>query len=91
MTGPEIERYGNYPETDRSQRIISGKRVYICGDASGKYRGLFAAFFSGLCCADAIIEEAHRSWLDDKISEFHIDTSETETMPAEFTDRSKEF
>lgn len=89
--GPEIERYGNYPETDRSQRIISGKRVYICGDASGKYRGLFAAFFSGLCCADAIIEEAHRSWLDDKISEFHIDTSETETMPAVFTAQSKVF
>lgn len=88
--GPEIERYGDYPNMTQNKPRINDKNIYVCGDASGKYRGLFAAFFSGLCCADAI-ETAHQSWLDKKISEFHINTSETSRMPTAFTAQSKVF
>lgn len=88
--GPEIERYGDYPDITQSLSRINGKNIYICGDASGKYRGLFAAFFSGLCCADAI-ETAHQLWLDEKISELHISTSGTTKMPTVFTAQSKVF
>jgi len=88
--GPEIERYGDYLDTMQNRPKINGKNIYVCGDASGKYRGLFAAFFSGLCCADAI-ETAHQLWLNEKISEFHINTSETTKMKMAFTAQSKVF
>ena len=86
--GPEIERYGGYPDTDPNQLLTNGQNIYVCGDAAGKYRGLFAAFFSGFCCANAI-EAAHMAWIDEKIAQFHIDTSETERMPTVFTAQSK--
>ena len=88
--GPEIERYGNYPDTDSNQSLVSDKNIYVCGDASGKYRGLFAAFFSGLYCANTI-DATFMSSIDEKLSQFYISTSETELMPCVFTAQSKVF
>ena len=46
LMGPVIEGVGAYPESD-AQLALQGGRLYVAGDACGKFRGLVAALLSG--------------------------------------------
>ncbi len=50
IIGPTIEGVGYYPRVDRDLRV-PGRRIWVAGDHSGKFRGLSAAFVSGFYAA----------------------------------------
>jgi uncharacterized protein len=53
LLGPVIEGVGAYPESD-AQLSLQGGRLYVAGDACGKFRGLVAALLSGAYTGEAL-------------------------------------
>lgn len=82
--GPEIERYGGYPLLNSDYTVIPG--IYVVGDSTALFRGLMAAFLSGIYVALEICKE-----IDFKIrmEGLAIKTSVTGNMECVFTAHSK--
>lgn len=84
--GPTIEGIGTYPKTLNNELSNNTfPEIFIAGDCTGKFRGLMAAFVSGIIAANKVTE-----FLDNEIiTKYGINTSSTENMKIIFTAQSK--
>jgi len=55
IKGPTIEGVGYYPITDDDLRVPN-ENIWFVGDATGKFRGIFAALLSGTVVAQHLME-----------------------------------
>ena len=82
--GPEIEKYGKYPNVDINLQIAPG--IYVIGDGTALFRGLIAAFVSGAFVGLKLKKDRE---FDNVIANLAIKTSPTEKMKTVFTAHSK--
>lgn len=86
--GPEIEKYGVYPLLDGN--LMCRKGLYFVGDATAIFRGLLAAFVSGVYVAGCISEN-RRKIIQASMEKLKIKKSDTEDMKLIFTAQSKAY
>lgn len=86
--GPEIEKYGKYPKL--SDTLSFSKNFYCIGDATGSFRGLMAAFVSGIYVSHILSDNKHYN-MKNYMHQFNIKQSSTEEMKLIFTAQSKAF
>lgn len=88
VVGPEIEKYGYYPDLDNTLSFRTG--IYFAGDGTSLFRGLMAAFISGGYAAQTILELRKKSF-ETYIKKLKIKESDTEKMQLVFTAQSKAY
>lgn len=85
---PAIEKMGCYPcLTDTLQ--VNNENIWVCGDATGLFRGLLPAFISGFLVADCLARSLRQQ--EDKSHEkIHVKVSPTQPRKVVFAAQSKQ-
>jgi hypothetical protein len=86
--GPEIEYVGGYLDANDDLSIQSN--IWIAGDVTGRFRGLTAAFVSGIYCANEI-ENSYKQRIQKGINQLGIKVSSSKSMDLIFTAQSKKY
>lgn len=85
---PAIEKMGCYPcLTDTLQ--IENENIWVCGDATGLFRGLLPAFVSGFIVADCLARSL-RHQEDKSLEKIHVKVSSTQPRKVVFAAQSKQ-
>lgn len=89
ITGPSFEYFGYYPELDIELKV-NNENFWVCGDATGDFRGLMPSLTSGYLAAYSFLEKEKRDReaLYDLVRLKISPTTKTRTA---FTAQSKKF
>jgi uncharacterized FAD-dependent dehydrogenase len=89
ITGPSFEYFGNYPKLNNELKLLD-QNFWVCGDATGDFRGLMPSLVSGYLAALSFIEKYknEKEALYESIRLIPSPTSKTKTI---FTAQSKKF
>lgn len=87
--GPEIEYAGEYIDLMQKKLKLT-KNIWVAGDLTGSFRGLVAAFVSGIYCANSINVAIKKS-IEKSIFKLGIKVSNIEKMDVVFTAQSKNY
>lgn len=88
LYGPEIERFGYYPVLNKD--LLSNENLFFTGDCTGQFRGLMAAFLSGIYVVRVITKNKLLFKLDIK-DKLNIKKSSTNEIVPIFTAQSKAY
>lgn len=86
--GPEIEKFGYYPKLDKNLQCQNN--VFYIGDATGEFRGLMAAFVSGVFVSKYICDIKRKN-MRKYMEKLYIKQSCTDDMKMIFTAQSKAY
>lgn len=86
--GPEIERYGYYPNLDSN--LCARDQIYFIGDSTGAFRGIMAAMISATYVGMHISNKKQK-FVYKKMQELNIKQSDTSEMELIFTAQSKAY
>lgn len=85
---PVIEKMGHYPVLSK-QLQIENENIWVCGDATGLFRGLLPAFISGLFVAYSL-SRSLRQQEDRLLEKLHVKVSSTHPQKVIFAAQSKQ-
>lgn len=87
--GPEIEYAGEYIDLIQ-KRLKLTKNIWVAGDLTGSFRGLAAAFVSGIYCAKSISRDIKED-IDKSMLKLGIKVSNIDKMDVVFAAQSKNY
>jgi uncharacterized FAD-dependent dehydrogenase len=89
VTGPSFEYFGYYPKLNNELKLPS-ENIWVCGDATGDFRGLLPSLVSGYMAGMSLIKKSQKdkSALYDSVRIKLSATNKTRTI---FTAQSKKF
>lgn len=85
---PAIEKMGHYPVLSK-QLQIENENIWVCGDATGLFRGLLPAFISGLFVANSL-SRSLRQQEDRLLEKLRVKVSPTHSQKVIFAAQSKQ-
>lgn len=85
---PSIEKLGCYPVLTSTLKL-GDENIWICGDATGRFRGLLPAFISGMLVADCLSKSIQMQEYR-LLEKIHVKVSPTTTKKVIFAAQSKQ-
>lgn len=85
---PAIEKMGHYPVLSK-QLQIEDENIWVCGDATGLFRGLLPAFISGLFVANCL-SRSIRQQEERLLEKLRVKVSSTHPQKVIFAAQSKQ-
>lgn len=85
---PAIEKMGNYPVLN-NQLQIEDENIWVCGDATGLFRGLLPSFISGIIVANSL-SRSLRQQEERLLEKLRIKVSSTHPQKVVFAAQSKQ-
>lgn len=85
---PAIEKMGHYPVLSK-QLQIEDENIWVCGDATGLFRGLLPAFISGLFVANCL-SRSLRQQEERLLEKLRVKVSSTHPQKVVFAAQSKQ-
>lgn len=85
---PSIEKLGCYPNLSDTLQL-GDENIWICGDATGRFRGLLSAFVSGMLVANCLSKSVQTQEYK-LLEKIHVKVSPTTTKKVVFAAQSKQ-
>lgn len=85
---PAIEKMGHYPVL-KKQLQMEDENIWVCGDATGLFRGLLPAFISGLLVANSL-SRSLRQQEERLLEKLRVKVSPTHSQKVIFAAQSKQ-
>ena len=85
---PAVEKMGQYPKLDNELKLRN-ENIWVCGDATGLFRGLLPAFVSGFFVANCSLRTL-RNKEECLLEKIHVKVSSTQSKKVVFAAQSKQ-